>query len=256
MVTKIGILASCASTDAFRSYYNKNYKDYFEVVFTRPRISTISLMSTPLDFNEEDLKIMPENPANKFRKEILKNDLSKQFFNKLKNEDIDYLIIDEFFEIIFGIIKINKTFITNNFWDYPETEFYKKLEYMVKFSPEENFEEYFKLWKIACDEFFSYMNTHFPKIKIILNKVRLTFVFLKNNCTYYSDETIKIKAKKYNPLIEKLENYIIENHDVIIIDCISNITGDENHIWGKGVVHYNKEYYSKFYKRMLEIITE
>lgn len=255
MVVKIGILASCASRDGFRSYYNENYKEYFEVVFNLPRISTISLMDTPIEYNENELIIEPNNAANEFRTNILKNDLSKQFLKNLTDKQIDYLIIDEFFEVIFGIIKINDHIFTNNFWDYPSTQFYNNLNNINIITPENDFENYFRLWADACDKFFSFMKTHFSKIKIILNKIRLTYVILKNN-TYYVDELSKIKAKKYNPIIEKFENYLIEHYDVIVVDCLSNITGDENHIWGKGVVHYNKEYYNKFFKKMLEITKE
>lgn len=252
MKTKIGLMGSCVSRDIFRSIFN-DYKKYFEITFTLQRISLISLLASNIDFNNNEIMITPLNKENNFRSEILREDLSKDYL-KIIGNNIDYLIIDEFFEVYFGIIKFDSSYITNNFWDYPATKFYDKVNTKNKLTLEENFNEYFALWKNNVDNFFHYLNFNFPNVKVILNKVRLVSKVLKEDGTYYSDKEFQKKVEKYNPLLNILEDYLETFHDVIVIDCTENLVADENHIWGKGIVHYNNEFYINSFKKILEII--
>lgn len=253
MKIKIGIWGSCCTRDIFRSIFN-NYKEYFEIISSLERVSAISLMEKEhsIEFNEEDIQIYPLDARNKFRSDVLRRDLSK---NSLKSigENIDYLFIDEFFEAYFGIIKINDTYITNNRWDLPETKFYETINQDNILTLDKNFDEYFELWKISCDNFFDYFHENFPNVKIILNKVRLTSNVVKNDGSYYVEEEFESEVEKYNPLIKLLEDYIEKCHDVIVIDSTKNLAANENHIWGKGVVHYHDEFYIKSFEKILEI---
>ena len=250
----IGRFASCTSRDAFRSAYNPGYKNNFKIVFDIARCSLISLFEKPYVANENDLIIEPLTPENIERTRGIKDDFQKSFFKKMNEADIDYLIIDEYFEVLFGLIQIDDTFITNNTWDLPHTELYKKLSDKRVITLENNFEEYMTLWKSSCDKFFKYMEQNFPNVKIILNKIRIVDSYMKKDGSIYIDELGKNKAEIFNHLIKILEDYIEENYDIIVIDCTEGIVGDENHIWGKGEVHYNKEYYGNLYREMLKII--
>lgn len=253
MKIKIGIWGSCCTRDIFRSIFN-NYKEYFEIISSLERVSVISLMGKEhVEFNEEDIQIHPLDARNKFRSEVLRRDLSK---NSLKSigENIDYLIIDEFFEVYFGIIKINDSYITNNHWDLPETKFIETINQDNILTLDKNFDEYFDLWKINCDRFFDYFHENFPNVKIILNKVRLTSKVLKNDGSYYVEESFESEVEKYNPLIKLLEDYIEKCHNVIVIDSTKNVAANENHIWGKGVVHYYDEFYIKSFEKILETV--
>lgn len=249
----IGRFASCISRDAFRSAYNPDYKNNFKINLDMARCSLISLFEPPYAVNEEDLAIEPQTPENLARIRGIKEDLQKVFFKKMAENKIDYLIIDEYFEVLFGLIKIDGTFITNNTWDLPLTDFYKKLTDKQVITLENNFEEYMGLWKVSCDKFFKYMEQNFPNVKIVLNKIKIIDKYMRKDGSIYIDELSRNNAKRLNPLIKALENHIEQNYDVIVIDCTEGIVGDENHIWGKGEVHYNKEYYENFYRKMLEL---
>lgn len=253
-VVSIGRFASCTSRDGFRSAYNPGYKNNFKIDFDIARCSLVSLFEQPYEINDEELIIEPLTPENIARTQGIKDDFHKVFFKKMSDNDIDYLIIDEYFEVLFGLIQIEDTFITNNTWDLPHTEFYKKLDDKKIITLENNFEEYIDLWKSSCDKFFKYMGQNFPNVKIILNKIKIVDKYMKTDGSIYIDEQGKNKAEIFNPLIKILEDYIEHNFDLFVIDCTDGVVGDENHIWGKGEVHYNKEYYEKFYREMLKIV--
>ena len=256
MKTKIGIFGSCITRDIFRSIFN-NYKEYFEIVSSLERVSLVSLMEEEhsIEFNDEDILIYPLNKKNIFDSKLLWLDLSKTFLKTI-GENIDYLIIDEFFEVYFGLIKINENYITNNFWHYPKTKFYETISENDKLSLNDNFKEYFDLWTDSCHKFFDYLHENFPHVKVILNKVKLSPKVLKNDGSYYLDGEFQREAEKYNPLIEILENYLEKYYDVLVIDCTKDVFANENHIWGKASFHLYDNFYNNAFEKILEIIND
>ena len=249
---KIGIWGSCTTRDIFRSIFN-NYKEYFEIVSSLERISLVSLMGNSIEFNDEDIQIYPLDKKNMFDSKILRIDLSKDYL-KTMGKDIDYLIIDEVSEVYFGLIKINNTYITNNFWSYPKTKFYEKISKNDRLSLNNNFIEYYDLWTKNCDKFFEYFRENFPNVKIILNKAKASSRVLKSDGSYYVDEEFQKVADFYNPLVEILENYIETNHDVLVIDCTNDIYVNENHIWGKLPFHLYDNFYNNAFEEILRAI--
>lgn len=251
---KIGIWGSCSTRDIFRSIFN-NYKEYFEVVSTLERVSLVSLMGDSIEFNEEDIRIYPLDNKNLYDSEILRLDLSKDYLKTL-GKDIDYLIIDEVSEAYFGLIKVNNTYITNNFWSFPKTKFYETISKNDRLSLNNNFVEYYDLWTDSCDKFFDYLHNNFPNVKVILNKARVSSRILKSDGSYYVDEEFQKVADFYNPLVEILENYIETNHDVLVIDCTKDIFANENHIWGKLPFHLCDTFYNNAFEKILEAIND
>ena len=254
MKIKIGIFGSNITRDIFCSKFN-DYEEFFEISSSLERVSLISLMndSAGIEFKDNDIQIYPLNKKNKFRSELLRQDLSKSYLNYF-DENIDYLIMDEFFEVFFGIIKINNTYITNNFWDYPDTKFYESVNKNNKLTINDNFIEYYVLWRNSCDKFFEHISRRFPNVKIILNKVKLTSKVLKSDGSYYVDEEFQRCAEIYNPLIKLLENYLETHHDVLIVDCTENVVINENHMRGKGLIHYVDDFYIKSYEKILDLV--
>ncbi len=45
----------------------------------------------------------------------------------------------------------------------------------------------------------------------------------------------------------------ISKYDVIFWDFDSSTMTEENHIWGPGIVHYQKEFYEKRLKELLQL---
>ena len=254
MKTKIGIWGTCVTRDIFRSKFN-DYNEYFEIVSALERISMVSLMGDSIEFDEEDITIYPLDKRNEFDTELLRNDLSKDFLKNM-DEDIEYLIIDEVSDAYFGLIKINNTYITNNFWSYPKTKFYETISENDRLSLNYNFKEYFEVWTDSCDRFFEYIQKNFPNLKIILNKFRASSRVLKSDGSSYVDEDFQEIADFHNPFLEILENYMETNHDVIVIDCTKDIFANEDHIWGYSPFHLYDTFYNNAFEKILDAIND
>lgn len=254
MKSKIAIFGSCVSIDAFRSFYNKDYKKHFELENVQTRISFISLFQDKIDYNPKSIQILPDNPTTRFSTKVIKNELEKNFFNNLN--DSEYLIIDLFFEIYFGIIYTEYGILTNNIWDYPQTKFYNDLKKKDAFNIKINSHQYYELWTRYCDKFFEYMQNNYPDIKIILNKIKIVNKVKDRKGNYYIEDKYTQIAKDLNPIITIFEEYIESNYDVIVINLTNNIYTEEEHIWGKNIVHYNREYYELFEKTILKITSK
>lgn len=253
MVSKIAVLGSCASRDNFNSDINPNYKQYFKIVTSAERISIISLMANPIQVNDPKLiKSYEGEHLNYFGSKCIEMDFSKSFLLDLKNNEIDYLIIDNLFESRFGVIIYDNNIITNNSWDLYNTKFYKNLENFETLNISNNPDEYLKLYKNNFNLFYDYI-TNECDIKLILNKACDTDRYLE------SDGLIKIRETEYcnehNPHTYKLNQYIEDNFDVDVIELnIINYPNDVNHKWGHGTSHYVPEYYKDFTKKLNKII--
>lgn len=104
MIYNIAVFGSCASRDNFYSGINPDYKKYFNCSISSQRGSIISLMQEPVPFKNQDIQILPENRVNKAGTQFINQDLTKNFLAEVKKFKPDYILIDNYFEVIFGII--------------------------------------------------------------------------------------------------------------------------------------------------------
>lgn len=249
---KIGVLGSCSTRNVFTTYYN-DYKNHFELIFSYERISLISLFHEPITFDNDDLKISPNNPTNRFRTRNLEKDFSRSFLGDLEKE-IDYLIIDFYFEALFGVLIFDKGIITNNIWDLPDTKFNDELNNSYIFTMYENEEKYFEMWKKSCDKLFNYINDLYPNITIILNRMCLVDKVLREDYSCYINTDFSWMVKTYGPFIKRFEDYIIKNFDVEIVECSEENFSSEFSRWNPYVVHHTDDYYKFVYWKICEIV--
>lgn len=249
----MGILGSCATRDVFTTYHN-DYKNHFSLVFSHERISLISLFQEPLKFDMEDIKIFPENPTNKFRTNKIRQDFEKSFFNDL-DKGIDYLVIDFYFEALFGTLIIDDDLIiTNNVWDLPSTAFYENLNKKENFSMYDNGEKYFESWQKSCDKLFNHLKSHHPDVKVILNRIRLTDIVLRDDYSSYINDGFHWIVKTYPPFIKKFEDYVIDKYDVDIIESGDPVFTSEASRWRPYVIHFTDEYYRGLYYELCKLV--
>ena len=109
-------------------------------------------------------------------------------------------------------------------------------------------DEYFCIWTKYCDLFFNFLKINCPDVKVILNKSRQVDKVQKANKTTYINHDFSFNASIINPLLDKLDSYIINNYDVHVLDFdYENTFVDENHLWGIGPVHYSKNHYYSYF---------
>lgn len=250
----MAVLGSCASRDIFNSDINPNYKDYFEIVTSMERCSIISLMADPIKIDNEDLlKVYYDSGFYFFGTKTLKMDLSKSFLGDLKENTIDYLIIDNLFEARFGIICLDDTVITNNYWDLPFTKYYKTLEDFKTLSMATDSKKYLRLYRKSFNQFYNYITNECDNIKIILNKACDTDKYVDYDGQIKTRETEY--CNEYNQYIYQLNRVIEDNYDADTIELnIMNYPNDVKHKWGVGTSHYIPQYYQDFTRKLNSII--
>lgn len=187
MVKSVAVFGSCVSRDLFFSKFNPNYKDFFNIKLSSQRSSLISIMQKPFSVDDNEILITPENNANIARMNFLRDDFEKTFIKGLVKSPVDYVVLDNYFEVRMGVLILkNGDIITNNNWDLPATSLYKKLDIDKKLSIQEDTNEFYKLWKENCDIFFEFLEDNCNNTKIVLNSFKQVFKVLKrNSSTYY-----------------------------------------------------------------------
>lgn len=255
MKVRLGFLGSCATRDIFRTPHNVKYSDEFEIVFQQQRVTLISLMQKPVPYTLESTRRIENGQEKVFCSEWIRDDLSKSLFNELK-KGIDYLLLDIFFDVAFGVIIYDNTIITNNRWDSPFTDFYLNIKNKEILTMCNNHDKYLKLWKENCDKFFEYMKQEFPNTKIILNKIRGATKVVRTDGSSYTAPSYVERTKDLNVALAELEQYIIDNHDIKVIDCLEYAITYEGHIWGRYFVHFIKDYYNLAYRQMKDILVQ
>lgn len=253
MIYNIAVFGSCASRDNFYSGINPDYKKYFNCSISSQRGSIISLMQEPVSFKNQDIQILPENRVNKAGTQFINQDLTKNFLAEVKKFKPDYILIDNYFEVIFGIIKYENCFITNNYWDLPKTKFHTEIKPYTKINMYNDPNTYLKLYKENMNLFLDYIQKESPNSQIILNPVRLGYKILKDDNNIEVNKNFKSNAKNTNKLLKKVDNILKKQKDVITLKIKKERILDENHEWGLGQVHYTQPYYLNILNQLKQI---
>lgn len=246
-------LGSSATRDCFNNKINPNFNKYFKFLGTSSQISLISLMNqNQFEFTDNDINI---NELTPFQIQVIEKELKKTGLNEILNLNFDYLILDNYFEIKFGICKVGEKIFTNNPWNLHNTLFFKNLENKKFLTIQQNTEEFFNLWCESCDLFFEFLSKYKPEVKVILNPVRNSTDFIKKNNSISSvdSETEKILNNE-NKFISMLDTYILTNFDVDVIIFDKVYKADENHLWNFSYINYEPGYYQEFIKKLNLIV--
>ncbi|RPJ98715.1 hypothetical protein BSBH6_04244 [Bacillus subtilis] len=251
--TKIAVLGTCFSRNAFntREYFNPNYKQYYECVYTQFHSSIISLVSEPIDINIDNLSGIRAQD-----KSYVKTDFQKDFFENLKEKSPDYLIIDLYPDASSPLIKYGETQYASASYILTDSDFFNKH---TGFSLVEqtDFEFYFALYKKSIDMFRSKILKILPEDSIILNKGRFAYEFKdrEKKIRQFGD---KEALQRYNYFWDKVDNYFeYKFPKAKIIDLEShNFIADEDHPFGKSASHYESAYYKKFLDHLNQLLLE
>ncbi len=155
--------------------------------------------------------------------------------------------------MIFGIIKYENCFITNNYWDLPKTKFHTEIKPYTKINMYNDPNTYLKLYKKNMGLFLDHIQKESPNSQIILNPVRLGYKILKNDNKIEVNKNFKSNAKNTNKLLKKVDNILKKQKDVITLKIKKERILDENHEWGLGQVHYTQPYYLNILNQLKQI---
>ncbi len=244
----VGIVGSCVSRDNFNSMFNAGYTRLFNIKLYINHITFPSLVSEKIDFNDEDIDLENADDIT-----ATKRELSRSFLKELENaSDLDYLIIDFYSDIFYGIVMADNNIIfTDDYRQVTKTKFYSELENKKILTLLNDPEEYFEIWKESIHTFIKMINEIMPNVKIIINKSRAVKEY-KDTKGNIKNIVIRKNIDVINEMWEKLDNYCIKTFGFQYMDLSAkDYISYEEHPWGSyHPVHYTKDFYENF---MLEL---
>lgn len=247
VVKDFSTMGSCSSRNIFNSELNKDYKKFFRINRSIETVNIISLMSKPIEYDESQL-----DSGHKYDNVCVHEDLSKSFLDFIKGCNIDYLIIDTYFDVTSPVFVIDEdTFVTDS-TRIKKVSYYSSVKDYKRLSVT-NSSEYLNLCKDAYDSFFKFLEETNPKINVILNCSRSVFKYRDDDGNIAKSEKLKDKAK-FDKYRDVLDLHILENYDVDVLPFDGHTLGDKNHIYGLHESHYEPKYYEEKTKQLNEII--
>jgi len=252
---KIAVVGSCVSRDGFNSQFIKEYKEFYKCVLSQNHMSMISLMSEPIPFEPH----MLDGDITDFNKQILMTELTKGVWDALKIQNPDYLILDFYADVYFGIREVGNSYITDKTWLFKKAPFYSTLPLGETLKLDNELTAYFNMWKEAVNSFMAKMREELPNVKIIINKVQFTDLYIEKSTKELKkiSETGIYKAidvQKINDILNDFYQYFEKNFNVAVIEYDKEYYSKEDHIWDLFYVHYTDDFYRDFTTKLLSII--
>ncbi|MBN6889892.1 uncharacterized protein DUF6270 [Cytobacillus horneckiae] len=251
MSVKVAVMGSCVSRDVFNTQFNRNYKWFYECVATQFQSSVISLMSNPVEYNPEKIDNLEPHPAWTVRTE-----LTKEFLPLIKDKNPDYLLLDFFGDVFFGVIKLGESkYITNNRWKVWKTTFYKEIEDPFTIEVNLQHELFMELWKENIDKFFDFLKKNCPNTQVVLVRNEITDKYKSKagelKTISNSGTVMKIDTTLYQSYWDKMNEYVVSRYNTKVLDmCEKEYISYEEHPWKQYYVHYTLDFYEDLFNKL------
>lgn len=252
----VGIIGSCISRDVFNSKHVNNWKEFFDVTAYQSQITIPSLISKPVKYDENNAEY---NNMDDFSINQINTELNKTVLEKLSDNPPDYLIVDFYGDLFFGVVKAkNGGYITNKKWMFSRTNiFNENIEEGQTLNFLNNFNAYFELWCESIRLFFVFLKEKLPNTKVIIHHSKFVGIYEENNIVKSVGKAIGVHKDTHylNRIWEEMTNHLNNNYDIRIINQTEkNYKINHNHIWGVHYVHFENEYYTDFKNKLIDII--
>ena len=247
----VAVFGSCTTRDNFNSRFNPDYKTRYDVRLAANQTSVITMMSPPLDTD-----FTPTRPMSDYDQWTIRSDLSREFLPLLADLQPDYLVLDFFADIHFGVLRLEDgRYVTNNRWKFWRTDLYQRLVETEGFERLRIFDDpdgYVALWSEALARFAAYLDEHCPDTKVVVH------------CGFNTDELVppgsvrpvplrqfkkgsRIDVPVANELWRRLDDHAVSTYGWESIDLRDEgYVTHADHPWGPFYVHYTMDYYPRF----------
>lgn len=249
---KLGVVGVCVTRDVFNRKYVKDYFEYYECVKTIFQSSIISVMSKPAIIDRELL----EHEMTDHHRSVLFEDVEKGGIEKLIKANPEYILIDTYADIRWGLLEVNGSYLTLNASGIRKTKFFKENHYDRKIDIKNNYDEYMNLFKDSFERFYNKLKEELVDTKILLTYSKYANSFINENSEIEMYDIEKFNyIDRENKLWMDLNNYILDNYDVIKIDLTEEeYFGICNHSTGNHPWHFESRYHNDFFHELNKIV--
>lgn len=250
---KVAIIGSCVTREAFITRNNPNYKEYYEVGPLAWQSSIVSFMSPPVD--QMVYNIVPSEEMNTHSTETMTSDMEKTSIQRIAEYKPDYLIIDFYADVRYGIAQIGEAFITNNPNNFRKTDYFKSKQEFIPYHMNSKYNDYMAIFKESLDKFMKWKSETLPETKVILNCFRYSTHYRENGEDVYfvkykgenaRDDLYK-RILRENDTFDTLYRYAIEKYNLLAIDNRDKVYySDGNHPYGVSPWHFGRTFFEDF----------
>ncbi|MFB7141969.1 DUF6270 domain-containing protein [Gottfriedia sp. NPDC056225] len=255
----LGILGTCFTRSAFNSvdpYFNKDYKNYFNIGYSYFWISLLSSVSEPIQYNRSNFSDIPDKVVRNIEREY-----SKTLFTELKNAKVDYLLIDFFVDALHGARKLKDGRYLGQNGDMHKSAYYKN--HILKDTEQFDYRNpaFMSEWRKACDQFIDRLQEIIPLDKVILNIGGLTEEYFDAkglpHTFYEKNQFVKKEITNFNTTWNRMNNYFLSkvpNAKVIDMNAY-NYKSSHHHPISMGPHHFEHSYYKSLVAEIGKVIT-
>jgi hypothetical protein len=247
----VAIFGSCTTHDNFNSRFNADHHDRYSVGVRANQTSVITMMSPPV---EKDFT--PTRPMGDYDVWNVRSDLSREFLPLVAEAKPDFLILDFFADIHFGVLRIEDgRYLTNNRWKLWHTDLYQQLKERSGFTRLRIFDDpdtYFALWTEAMDRFAGFVAEHCPDTRVIVHRGLNVDQVVPEDGQHIVPlrgfrPIARIDEARANELWARLDDHAISTYGWDAIDLRDEgYTSYAEHPWKAFYVHYTPDYYHRF----------
>ncbi len=250
----VAVVGSCITRDNFNRRFNPSYKSWYAVGSTTNQSSMIALMSPAVD--------EPWQPVTEMKPYGLWNvrsDLSREILDLLPAEQPDFLVLDFFGDIHFGVVRLGDgRYVTDNRWRLRKTDLYLRLledPEAVSLRWQDDADAYFDLWTEAMDRFAAFLAERSPRTRVVVHCGFNALEVLESGesvprpfgPTGAAGKAARAEARRANAFWRRLNDHAKTAYGWEHIDLSGEyyVTFPE-HPWGPFDVHYTMDYYRRF----------
>lgn len=256
----VAVCGSCTSRDNFSSRFNPDYGRWFSVVADVFQTSMISLMSEPLEAP------VPAGSQETYQERITREDVTRAFLPTLAAARPDYLVLDFFADIHFGVTRLaDGRYLTNNRWMLWPTDYHARLKETEELPATRIFADpdaYLELWTEAMGRFAAFVAEHCPETKVIVHRgLNTDEVVLDGQRrpvrVREARKAVALNVPRANALWARLDDHAIDTFGWTSLDLREEgYTSYAGHPWKPFYVHYTPDYYHRFLAEMLVLDLE
>lgn len=252
---QVAVLGSCITRDNFNSRFNADYKRWFRVGPTTNQSSMIALMSPPVDEPWEPVREM--KPYGLWN---VHSDLSREIHGLLAQDQPDYLVLDFFGDIHFGVLETaDGRYLTNNRWRLHKTDLYQRLKddagtRVLRWEDDED--GYFELWVDAMDRFAELVARECPATRVVVHCGFNAREVMEEGRQLPSvlgprGKPARARARRANQFWKRINDHAATAYGWRHIDLREEwYVSFAEHPWGPFEVHYTMDYYHRFQAEM------
>lgn len=250
----VAVLGSCITRDNFNRTFNPDYKNWYAVGATTNQSSMIALMSPPV--------LEPWEPVQEMKPYGLWNvasDLTREVLGLLAEEPPDFLILDFFGDIHFGVLRLGDgRYVTDNRWRIHKTDLHQRLvadPATTRIRWQDDEDAYFALWVEAMDRFAVHVAEHCPRTRVVVHGGFNAVEVLRPGRSIpgplgpagAEGRPLRVEARRGSAFWARLNAHARTAYGWEGIDLSDEwyVTFAE-HPWGAFEVHYTLDYYHRF----------